>query len=257
MFDFFVSKFRIFPGAGGKIILLYHRVENVKSDPHLLCVTPLNFEKQVKWLSENVNVVPLRQLTSLKTGDFKRKLFASITFDDGYSDNLYNAARILRKYNLPSTFFITSGKVGDKTPFYWDKETEIPSRGRPLTIKELKRLSSSNLVEIGSHTIKHPHLSTLNSKEQRLEIMKSKKQLENMIGKKVLSFSYPFGKVSDYNKSTLKLVKEAGYKCACANFPLVVNSKTNFYELPRFIVRNWNLWRFRKEIGSFYAYSAN
>ena len=44
----------------------------------------------------------------------------SITFDDGYSDNLLNAKPILEEFALPATFFLTSGYLQGDNDFWWD-----------------------------------------------------------------------------------------------------------------------------------------
>jgi len=44
-----------------------------------------------------------------------------VTFDDGYADNLYNAKPALERYNVPATFFLTTGYIGHKREFWWDE----------------------------------------------------------------------------------------------------------------------------------------
>src|SRR5262249_32184537 len=43
-----------------------------------------------------------------------------VTFDDGYSDNYHSAKPIMEKYQVPATFFIVSGMVGQREEFWWD-----------------------------------------------------------------------------------------------------------------------------------------
>ena len=43
-------------------IVLYHRVADVKDDPHQLCVSLENFREQIKFLKDNFRVIPLVQL---------------------------------------------------------------------------------------------------------------------------------------------------------------------------------------------------
>jgi len=44
-----------------------------------------------------------------------------ITFDDGYADNLHNAKPLLERYNVPATFFLASGLIGQEQAFWWDE----------------------------------------------------------------------------------------------------------------------------------------
>jgi peptidoglycan/xylan/chitin deacetylase (PgdA/CDA1 family) len=47
------------------------------------------------------------------------------TFDDGYADNLHAAARLLKRYDTPATFFIATGYIGGSREFWWDKLARI------------------------------------------------------------------------------------------------------------------------------------
>jgi peptidoglycan/xylan/chitin deacetylase (PgdA/CDA1 family) len=44
----------------------------------------------------------------------------AVTFDDGYADNLHNAKPVLERYNVPATFFLASGLIGQQQEFWWD-----------------------------------------------------------------------------------------------------------------------------------------
>jgi peptidoglycan/xylan/chitin deacetylase (PgdA/CDA1 family) len=88
--------------------------------------------------------------------------------------------------------------------------------------------------------VTHPVLSALSFDVQRTEVTRSKQHLEAILGRPVTSFSYPFGGRGDYSADTVKLVKEAGFECACSNFPGYVQWDTDPYQLPRFIVRDWD-----------------
>jgi len=63
-------------------------------------------------------------------------------------------------------------------------------------------------IEIGSHTLTHPDLSTISPSSAKEEITASKTTLEKLLGEKILSFCYPSGK---FNESVETMVKEAGY----------------------------------------------
>ena len=220
-------------------ILLYHRIANVTDDPHQLSVSTIHFEQHIRWLTKNTHVISLSTLIKNLNKNIIQPRSICLTFDDGYADNYLNALPILRTYNAPATIFITAGKVNDTQPFYWDTKTKIHDQGRPLTKKELKQLHSNFLIEIGSHSMSHPHLSTISIKKQTEEIKKSKKILTAMTGKGVTGFSYPFGTTKDYDKNTVNIVQASGYTYACANFPGNVTSTSRPFMLPRNIIRNW------------------
>ena len=62
-----------------------------------------------------------------------------LTFDDGYSDNLWNARPLLEKYETPATVFITSGSLDSPTEFWWDGLQRILLQ--PITLPKHLQLS--------------------------------------------------------------------------------------------------------------------
>ena len=119
---------------------------------------------------------------------------------------------------------------------------------RALTADELRQLAASGLVEVGAHTVNHPVLAAQSLAEQRDEIVQSKARLENILGKPVTSFSYPYGGKSDYTRETVALCRKAGFQSACSNFPGLVSPRTDPFQLPRFLVRNWDADTFRRKL---------
>jgi peptidoglycan/xylan/chitin deacetylase (PgdA/CDA1 family) len=55
-----------------------------------------------------------------------------ITFDDGYTDNFTNASKLLEKFRLPASFFISSGYIGKQEPYWWDELESIILRSEQL-----------------------------------------------------------------------------------------------------------------------------
>jgi len=124
---------------------------------------------------------------------------------------------------------------------------------RPLTAQEVIQLAADGLVEVGAHTVTHPVLASLSHAGQRHEIQRSKLDLEALLNRPVTSFSYPYGWHSIYTSQTISLVREAGFACACANFPeLVWQSRlwgrSDAYQLPRILVRDWDGNQFAKRL---------
>jgi peptidoglycan/xylan/chitin deacetylase (PgdA/CDA1 family) len=103
------------------VVLMYHRVCGMDSDPWRLCVTPEHFAEQLQVLRQHCQVISLQKLmTALRKGRLPRRTVA-ITFDDGYADNLLTAKPLLEKYELPATIFVATGYVGNKREFWWDE----------------------------------------------------------------------------------------------------------------------------------------
>jgi peptidoglycan/xylan/chitin deacetylase (PgdA/CDA1 family) len=132
--------------AGNQIpILMYHRV-TPQNEKWSMSATDLNiFEKQIKWLNRNFNIIKLSELIQIfqagKINDKKYQKAVVITFDDGYKDNYLYAYPILKKYKIPATIFLTSGYIDTGNLFWWDivgyiichtkkKNIDIPNFGK-------------------------------------------------------------------------------------------------------------------------------
>lgn len=87
----------------------------------------------------------------------------------------------------------------------------VRTERRPLTAGELDSLAASGLVEIGAHTLNHVRLGSRPVEEQREEIEGSKRRLQEMTGRRVESFSYPYGTTGSFTADTERLVREAGF----------------------------------------------
>jgi peptidoglycan/xylan/chitin deacetylase (PgdA/CDA1 family)/SAM-dependent methyltransferase len=102
------------------IILMYHRIADEPDDPLRLCVPPGIFARQLEILHKEYEPVPLRELLSrLRAGRSIRRMVA-LTFDDGYADNLFTAAPLLEKYQIPATVFVTTAYLNGRREFWWD-----------------------------------------------------------------------------------------------------------------------------------------
>ena len=88
-------------------ILTYHSISNeIEPDE---TVTPEEFERQLQYIKENYKVISLEEaIEYLQTDLGKVSGSIVITFDDGYSDNYYNAYPLLKKHNFPATIFLIS-----------------------------------------------------------------------------------------------------------------------------------------------------
>jgi peptidoglycan/xylan/chitin deacetylase (PgdA/CDA1 family) len=121
----------------------------------------------------------------------------------------------------------------------WAKRPVEIARGsrdpRALTVDEIKRLAASPVVEIGAHTVTHPMLPALTREEQREEVHRSRRSLQDLTGAPVTSFSYPHGA---YSADTVSVVEEAGFTAACCSEPDVIRPRCHRLTLPRLWVKN-------------------
>jgi len=121
-----------------------------------------------------------------------KKFLVTTSWDDGHKLDL-KLARLLKKYQLQGTFYISP-------------RTHEFNRGDLLIDGEIAQISQD--FEIGAHTLTHPHLSKIPLKRAADEIKGSRVYLEKILGKKVISFCYPYG---DYNQEVVDLVKKNGF----------------------------------------------
>ncbi len=82
-------------------------------------------------------------------------------------------------------------------------------RNAMLTWKEIDEIS--DLVEIGSHTMRHKNMKYLTDEELYDEIHRSRKVIAEKTNKKVVAFSYPNG---FYTENIARHVRDAGYRFA-------------------------------------------
>jgi peptidoglycan/xylan/chitin deacetylase (PgdA/CDA1 family) len=124
---------------GKVLILLYHRVAKLDSDPWALAVNPRRFAEHLEVLRQHARPMQLRELSQgLRDGNLSDRSVV-ITFDDGYADNLHNAKPLLERHDIPATVFVASGYVGRKREFWWDELDRLLLR--PGTLPERVQLS--------------------------------------------------------------------------------------------------------------------
>ncbi len=97
---------------GKLLVLTYHRVLE-EYDPIIDDIDAVQFTQQMETLSEFFNVLSLEEgLSQVQSGEISPGAVC-ITFDDGYRDNHDVALPILKALNLPATFFIATGYLGN------------------------------------------------------------------------------------------------------------------------------------------------
>ncbi len=117
---------------------------------------------------------------------------------------------------------------------------------RAMTTSELRDLAAVPGIEIGAHTQTHPRLADLPAALQEREIVGSRRALEDLLDKPVLSFAYPFGRRSDYTDATADLVRLASFDLACSSEGGLLTAGTNRLQLPRLQVHDWDVAEFER-----------
>ena len=198
------------PGTFAVPVLTYHQIEVAPprgAPMRSLYVSPAAFKRQMqilKWLG--YTGLSMTELLPYIRGE-KSGRVVGITFDDGYLNNLHHAAPILSHFGFSSTCYVVSDLIGGTNS--WDRSIGVQS-AQLMNESEIKSWLSAG-QEIGSHTLSHSNLLTLNEQDARREIVESKQALERRFGVEVHQFCYPYG---DYDQSHASWVTGAGYLAA-------------------------------------------
>ncbi|WEK20639.1 MAG: polysaccharide deacetylase family protein [Candidatus Pedobacter colombiensis] len=188
-------------------ILCYHQIRNWKPTDGKVgkdyIVEIQNFKDQVKMLADSGyhSILPDQLYAYLNTGAPLPAKPIMFTFDDTDMDQFTVAAPTLKKYGFKAVYFIMTVSIGKKGKFvdYMTKE-------------QIKQLSDEGNV-IGSHTYDHKNFKKYQGKDWEEQLDKPTKKLEEITGKKMTEFAYPFGL---WNAEGIPELKKRGFRMAFA-----------------------------------------
>jgi peptidoglycan/xylan/chitin deacetylase (PgdA/CDA1 family) len=115
------------------------------------------------------------------------KPWVAFTFDDGPGPYTRHVLAMLRKANLPATFFVVGRNVA-------------PNKSSLLAEKSARK-------PIGDHSWSHPLLTSLSAGEQRGQLLSTKSAIEGVTHQRVSLFRPPYGA---RNAATDKISRGAG-----------------------------------------------
>ncbi|HEX2949062.1 MAG TPA: polysaccharide deacetylase family protein [Armatimonadota bacterium] len=214
-------------------ILMYHRVADIPHDR--LSVHPEQFDAQLAFLrGHGYHTISIAQLqTHLTTGTPLPKKPVILTFDDGYDNNFTNALPIMKKHGMTGTVFVISDWVGKAND--WENYRNKPAC-RTMSWEQLREWHQSGM-EIGSHTVNHPHLSGLSDEDITEELVRSKATIEDKLAIPINSLAYPYG---DFDERVRRQVMAAGYNTAIAIYTGVPIWHNDLFALRRNIIASTN-----------------
>lgn len=229
-------------------ILMYHVVDDARGDgERRLCCRPEEFARQMSHLAENGwQVLPLSIVVeAVKSQSPLPARAVVLTFDDGTACTFDRALPVLRRYGFVATVFVVAGLVGGRNQ--WMCRDGHPERAM-LTAPQLRELDAAG-VEVGSHTVSHVRLAGLAPDKVAREVRDSKLLLEDLLGRDVPHFAYPYGSCDD---AAMRAVHDAGYRAACSTM-MGRNrvAEANLLALRRTEIQGSDaLWQFRLKLHS-------
>jgi len=186
-------------------ILCYHQVRNWKPTDGKVgkdyIVEIQNFKDQMKMLADSGyhTILPDQLYAYLNTGAALPSKPIMLTFDDTDEDQFTIVRPTLQKLGYKAVYFIMTVSIGRKGKFvdYMSKE-------------QIKQLSDEGNV-IGSHTYDHKNFKKYAGKDWEEQLDKPTKKLEEITGKKMTEFAYPFGL---WNAEGIPELKKRGFRMA-------------------------------------------
>lgn len=194
------------------LVLMYHQVDSPRSaQEQRFCTPPADFDAQMRHLVDaGYRGVSLDEVRAHVAGE--RSLpgpSVHVSFDDGFVGVLEHAWPTLKALGLPATLFALPGRTGDTND--WMHGRGFPRRAL-LSASQLRTLADEGMA-IGSHTNHHVRLTDVDTEVAREEIGASRLALQDLLGREVTHFAYPYGK---FTPALRDMVQAAGYRCACS-----------------------------------------
>jgi peptidoglycan/xylan/chitin deacetylase (PgdA/CDA1 family) len=190
-------------------ILMYHKVpEQTLQTQHRIFVTKDTFEAHLQYFkNQNFTTLTFKDLEAYRSGKKDFSTFPKkplvLTFDDGYVDNLTNAAPLLKKYDMKAVIYLLADHSLQSNS--WDADGKEPLQ--PLMSLEQKKQLLDFNYEIGSHGFRHAKLTDMTEDEAYKELRDSKQELEKDFGP-ISTYAYTYGITTP---RAAELAEEVGY----------------------------------------------
>ncbi|MGI4749801.1 MAG: polysaccharide deacetylase family protein [Janthinobacterium lividum] len=182
-------------------VLCYHQIRNWKPTDSKTAkdyiVQENDFREQMKMLADSGyhTILPDQLYAYLNENAELPTKPIMLTFDDTDLDQYTLAAPQMKKYGFKGVFFIMTVSLG--RPHYMTKD-------------DVKELSDDGNV-IASHTWDHHNVKKYQGQDWVTQIDKPTKKLEEITGKPIKYFAYPFGL---WNEQAIPELKKRGFVAA-------------------------------------------
>jgi peptidoglycan/xylan/chitin deacetylase (PgdA/CDA1 family) len=196
------------PGAGVRIVH-YHYVFDDERE---------RFRQQLAYLAREFTPVSLSEAVErLRLGRADGDEIV-VTFDDGFRNQLTNAAPVLAEHGFNACFFLVTDLLEatpDAARAFCRERLHLPLPVEPLDWDGAARLLELG-HEVGSHSSSHRVLTELGPDELADETAASRDRLSLRLGA-VRHFSVPYGTRGRFSEVVAEAARTAGYEsCATA-----------------------------------------
>lgn len=180
-----------------------------------------NFRNLLRFLKRHTNVVTLDDYFAGALSS--NRMNVVITFDDGYKGWIRNAVPALKQLAMPATFFVSSGFLGlskdQEADFILSKLKICRTTTGSLSEEDARTIAQEGFT-VGGHTRNHCNLAEIRDRGKLMgELVADKQKLQEITGKEVRYFAYPFGAYRNPYLNLAEIVKEAGYRAAVTTVP--------------------------------------
>lgn len=206
----------------GVSVLMYHMIGDLKDNAAVM--TEANLRLQMNYLRDHgYHPITMQELYDyVAKGAPLPEKPVCITFDDGYADSYSVVYPLMKEYGFPWTLFVITDDVGK--PY------------NRMTWDQLKEMADSHTVTISNHTLSHPKLHNLASKQEKInEIKGANDALKQHLGIDNVWLAYPYG---DYDDEVIGICKELGIKMAVTTDAGRVHVGSYPYDLKRVYIGN-------------------
>jgi len=223
-------------------VLMYHHIadDNTSSST----VTTGLFREQLTYLhQQGYQFISLAEFKAFLAGASVPDKAVLVTFDDGYDSYYRLGVPIMKELGIPSINFIITSHLRQKQTSGIPALTEATVR---------KMLAETPLVVVGSHT-DNLHKEANNGKGKPLlvarlttggrqetdaeyearirgDLAASREMLAKLSPDSADTLAYPFGV---YDKTSLRLVRESGFRYGFTIVPGMVTRVSDLLQLPR------------------------
>ena len=163
------------------------------------------FERQMTWIAD-------RAVSPDAAEPDRRRRWARpdvcVTFDDSFANLLDHALPVTRELGIPAMVFVVTENMGCLAK--WELAPDHPDAWQiTMSTSQLRQAADEPLCRFASHSSTHPRLTDLPLGQARRELFGSRAVLEQMLGRPVEDFAYPYGAC---NPTLIREAFASGYR---------------------------------------------